>query len=91
MDIRVSAIQSAYAVHAAKKIAPVSKGADRVSKRDSVSFSSFANELNVARRALSEVPDVRMPQVERLAAAIQSGTYSVPAADVAARIFSVEE
>jgi len=89
MDMRISGVYSTYSAYSTK--ATQNQRTQRpVSQRttDSVSFSAAANDLNIARRALNEVPDVREARVAQLAEAVQSGTYNVSAAQVAASIFA---
>lgn len=91
MDMRIS---GAYGVYKAQPVQKTSastyvKGAAKTGSVDSVSFSAVANELNVARKALREIPDVREARVVELREQLNSGTYQVSASDIAARIFGV--
>lgn len=90
MDMRISGVLNTYSTYATKKAIPTTPKNRVEQKTDSVSYSAVANEFNVARRAVSELPDVREAQVARLVEAVQSGTYAVSAAQVAARIFAAE-
>ncbi|MCL2603596.1 MAG: flagellar biosynthesis anti-sigma factor FlgM [Defluviitaleaceae bacterium] len=91
MDIRITGAYGVYKTQPVTKTgAPFSiKGSVKANAIDSVSFSAVANELNVARRAMREVPDVREARVVQLREQLNSGTYEVSAADIAARIFGV--
>jgi negative regulator of flagellin synthesis FlgM len=54
--------------HAAKKTNDI---------RDTVSFSSIGKDIQVAKQAVSQAPDVREDVVAKLKAAIKNGTYDV--------------
>ncbi|MGE5589019.1 MAG: flagellar biosynthesis anti-sigma factor FlgM [Bacillota bacterium] len=56
---------------------------------DAVELSPEARELAAVKQRLAEVPDVREQRVAELAAKVQSGTYRVPAQDVARRILDL--
>lgn len=44
---------------------------------DQVSFSSIGKDMQIAKNALANVPDVREDKVADIKARIQNGTYSV--------------
>jgi len=56
---------------------------------DVVELSPEARELANVQQRLTEVPDVREQRVAELTAKVQSGTYQVPARDVARRILDL--
>jgi flagellar biosynthesis anti-sigma factor FlgM len=91
MDMRIS---GAYGVYNAQPVKKTSNATSILKSReknatDSVSFSAIANELNVARQAITELPEVRPSvQVSQLRAQLQAGTYQVSANEIAAKIFS---
>ena len=92
MDMRISGAYSTYAAYNTKRTnTPAGRSRAGASATDSVSFSATANELNVARMALGELPDVREDFTARLAGMIQSGAYNISGAQVAARIFGADE
>lgn len=80
----VSPKQSVTAGRAAKKsqeTKPVSAaGADRVT------FSRQARQLQVARQAVSGMPDVDMDKVAKIRAQLKDGTYKVDAHKIAANM-----
>ncbi len=57
--------------------------ATRVSQRDKVEISSFGRDLQIAKQAVTNAPDVRMDKVEQLKSQIQNGTYNVDAGSFA--------
>lgn len=91
MDMRVGGVYSTYNAYSVKRnTAPVrGRGAGNVG--DTVSIGAEAHDFHVARRAVTEVPDVRADRVSALAQQLQAGSYSVNAGAVAARIFGMEE
>ncbi len=56
--------------------------------QDSVSLSSFAKELSIAKNAVDNVPDVRMEKVNSIKQQIKNGTYNVSAEEIADKIIS---
>jgi len=57
--------------------------ASRVSQTDKVEISSFGRDLQIAKQAVKNAPDVRMDKVEQLKAQIKAGTYDVDAGSFA--------
>lgn len=55
---------------------------------DKVEISSEAREIQIARKALSEVPDVRSEKVEALKGQIASGNYKPSAEDIVDKLLS---
>ena len=69
-------IQQAYGVNKVKKITrPQSTSATAGS--DSFKISAFGKELQMAKQAVGEAPDIRKEVTEPLKAAIKNGTYNV--------------
>ena len=54
--------------------------------KDSVVFSNFAKELQLASKAVKEAPEVRTEKVDRLKAQVESGQYNVSASQIAEKI-----
>lgn len=55
---------------------------------DKVEISSAAREIQVARKALSEVPDVRAEKLEEIKNLMASGNYKPSAEDIVDKILS---
>ena len=92
MDVRVSSVYGAYNAYPTRSTsASTTRERNRVGATDSVSLSAAGSEYNTARRAVTELPEVRSERVNQLRAQLQSGSYQVNAQDVAARIFSSVE
>jgi len=92
MDVRISSVYSAYKAYPTRSASTNAPGQrSRAGVTDSVSLSTEGSEFNTARRAVSELPEVRSERVNQLRTQLQSGTYQVNAQDVAARIFSSVE
>lgn len=51
--------------------------ASRVTQSDKVEISSFGKELQIAKQAVGEAPDVREDLVSKLKTEIANGTYDV--------------
>lgn len=80
-------INQVYGVGKTRK-AGKSGYADNVNTTDQVSFSSIGKDMQVAKAALANVPDVRQEKVDALKTAIQNGTYSVSNESFAEKLMS---
>ena len=68
-------ISQIYGVNGKMKTAQTS----RVSKTDKVEISSFGRDLQIAKQAVANSPDVRTDKVDQLKSQIENGTYNVDA------------
>lgn len=53
------------------------------SQTDTLEISSFGRDMQIAKQAVNNAPDVRSDKVEQLKSRIQNGTYNVDAGDFA--------
>lgn len=58
---------------------------------DQVSFSSIGRDMQIAKTALANVPDVREDRVNELKAQIQNGTYNVSNESFADKLMAAYE
>ncbi len=79
----MSGVNGVYKANKAKK-AYAAKPVEGM--KDSVSLSSFAKELSVAKNAVDNVPDVRSDKVNAIKEQIKNGTYNVSAEQIADKI-----
>lgn len=70
-----SQISQVYGVNTKMKTSSASK----VYSADKVEISSFGQDLQIAKKAVSESPDVRAERVAELKAKVQNNTYEVDA------------
>ncbi len=56
--------------------------------RDSVQISSFGRDLQVAKEAVQNAPDVREDKVKAIKEQINAGTYNVPMSALADKLLS---
>ncbi len=56
--------------------------------RDSVEISNFGRELQAAKQAVAQAPDIREDRVEELKNSIANGTYSVPMGALADKLLN---
>lgn len=59
--------------------------------RDTVSFSSIGKDIQIAKQAVNEVPNVREDLVASLKSAIKNGTYDVSGEDFADKLLAKYE
>lgn len=81
---QVSQIYSANTTSKAAKKAAT--GASDI--KDQVSFSTVGKDLQVAKMALNNVPDVREDMVNSLKQSIDNGTYEVSGEDFADKLLA---
>jgi len=71
------------------KNANKAESADKTSfVNDKVEISSEAREIQIARKALSEVPDIRSEKVDEIKNLMASGNYKPSAQDIVDKMFS---
>ncbi len=75
--------QQSKATAAKGKTTDPSATAKPAAQRDELVLSDRAREIQLAMKAAKAAPDIREERVQALKEQIQSGTYSVPAEDVA--------
>ena len=83
-----SQVQQIYSNNKVNKTQAAKKPSD---VRDTVSFSSIGKDIQVAKQAVSAVPDVREDVVATLKAAIKNGTYDVSGEAFADKLLSKYE
>lgn len=80
-------INQIYGVNKTKKAGKTGRGSSAVT--DQVSFSSVGRDMQVAKTALANVPDVRQEKIDAIKSSIQNGTYNVSNESFAERLVSV--
>lgn len=80
-------INQIYGVSKTKKNGKAGRGSD-TGTIDQVSFSSVGRDMQVAKAALANVPDVRQEKIDAIKTSIQNGTYSVSNESFAERLVS---
>jgi len=64
-------------------------GANKTGKgKDSVSFSSFAKDLAIAKKEVDKADEVRMDRVETIKSQIESGQYNISASQIADKLLN---
>jgi negative regulator of flagellin synthesis FlgM len=80
----LSQVSQLYGANGVKKTnAPV-----KTSATDKVEISSFGRELQIAKQAVKESPDIRQDKVNDLKNQINNGTYNVSPESFANKILS---
>ncbi|HOJ40819.1 MAG TPA: flagellar biosynthesis anti-sigma factor FlgM [Thermoclostridium sp.] len=70
----------------AGKTEKLTKNQSVASRKDELTLSGSARDFSIVMKALRNVPDIRRDKVDAISQKMESGEYSVPAEDVAARI-----
>ncbi len=84
---QISQISQVYGPNGKMKTSNVSS----VSKTDKVEISSLGKELQIAKQAVKNSPDVRTDKVEELKTKINNGTYEVSAESFADKLLAKYE
>ena len=87
MDIRVTSAYTQNILSPARQSTPHKREDFGGKTGDTISLSSFAKEYQLAKNAAAAVPDIREDLVASLGQMIESGTYNISPARVAAKIF----
>ena len=80
----INQISQIYKPAGTKKV----ERAGEVKSRDAYEISQSAKDYQVAKKAVSEAPDVREEKVAQLKEALASGNYNVSAQEIAEKIVS---
>lgn len=85
--MRVDAINHVSRIYKTANAKKADK-AEEVKNRDAYEISQSAKDYQVARKAVSESPDVREDRVAQIKEAIASGTYNVSSQEIAEKMVS---
>jgi len=80
-------VSQVYGTHNPQKV----QGTSTVSRRDEVQISSFGKDLQIAKQAVKDAPDVRESVTAPLKESIKAGTYSVSGEDFASKLLAKYE
>ena len=75
--MRIEAYSQVQQLYSNSKISKPQAAKKTADVRDTVSFSSIGKDIQVAKQAVNNAPDVREDVVAKLKAAIKNGTYDV--------------
>lgn len=85
--MRIEAYNMVSQVYQANKPKHVSQTA-KTSKMDQVQISSFGKDLQIAKQAVKDAPDVREAVTAPLKQSINNGTYNVSGSDFADKLLA---
>lgn len=91
--MRIGAMNQLAQVYGAQSVKKNYKSGsiDATSTTDRVSFSTLGRDMQIAKKALSSVPDVREDKVNALRESIANGTYQVSAESFADKLIAAFE
>lgn len=75
--MRIEAYNQVQSVYQTQKARQVQKPGTAVRPSDQISISSFGKDLQVAKAALANTPDIREDLTADIKQQVQSGTYNV--------------
>ncbi|MDO4966804.1 MAG: flagellar biosynthesis anti-sigma factor FlgM [Lachnospiraceae bacterium] len=85
--MRIDAYNAVSQVYQASKPKQVAK-TNKTGKMDQVQISSFGRDLQIAKQAVKDAPDIREDVTAPLKQSIQSGTYNVSGEDFASKLLA---
>lgn len=83
--MRISGINSILNNYNTKKVTST-ESKKSIKGKDVFDISSTAKEYQIAKKALSQSPDIRLDKVEDIKTKIESGNYDINAKEIADRI-----
>ncbi len=84
--MRIEAYNQIQQIYNNTKVAKANKTAAATRVSDAVQISSFGKDLQAAKAALKETPDIRENITIPLKAKIQNGSYDVPTSSFADKL-----
>ncbi len=88
--MRIDALNAISQVYQASKPNKINR-TSTVSRTDEVQISSFGRDLQIAKQAVKNAPDVRSEITGSIKASIDKGTYSVSGEDFASKLLEKYE
>lgn len=88
--MRVEAYQQVQQIYQTKKVNQTQK-VSSTSQMDQLQISSFGKDIQTAKAAVADVPDVRAERIASIKAQMQNGTYKVDNAAFAEKLLSKYE
>lgn len=93
VTMRIGSMNQIAQVYGAQSVKKSYKSSSiaATSTSDQVSFSTLGRDMQIAKKALSSVPDVREDKVKALRESIANGTYQVSAESFADKLMAAYE
>jgi len=88
--MRVEAYQQVQQIYQTKKVNQTQK-ASGTSQMDQLQISSFGKDIQTAKTAVAEAPDVRAERIASIKAQVQNGIYKVDNAAFAEKLLNKYE
>jgi negative regulator of flagellin synthesis FlgM len=85
--MRIEALNQVQQVFGTGKVKHSGQAAE-VSRKDNVHISSIGKDIQVAKQAVKDAPDIREELVAPLRERVQNGTYDVSAEDFADKLLA---
>jgi negative regulator of flagellin synthesis FlgM len=86
--MRINGINNVNNVYKKNKVKNA-YGTSNISKgKDTFAISELAKEVQVAKKAVDKVSDIRENKVNDIKAKIEAGTYNISASDIADKILN---
>ena len=88
--MRIEAYNAVSQIYSANKTTSVNKTAKTMG-RDQVQISGFGKDIQTAKAAVANAPDIRKEKTEPIKAAMNNGTYQVSDSDFASKLMEKYE
>ena len=86
--MRIEAYSQVQQIYGTSKVNKTAKTQKATSVSDNLQISSIGKDIQVAKQAVKDAPDVREDVVAPIKSAIQNGTYDVSGEDFADKLLA---
>ncbi|MBE5859784.1 MAG: flagellar biosynthesis anti-sigma factor FlgM [Butyrivibrio sp.] len=86
--MRIEAYSQVQQIYGTSKVNKTAKTQKTTSVSDNLQISSIGKDIQVAKQAVKDAPDVREDVVAPIKSAIQNGTYDVSGEDFADKLLA---
>lgn len=84
--MRINGITNAGNVYNTKKVNKAYSSSSVPTSKDTLAISDFAKELQIAKQAVLNTPDVRQDKVDEIKKQMEAGNYNVSASQLADKL-----
>lgn len=84
--MRINGVNKVNGIYKSNKAKKAYSASNVSQGKDTLALSSFAKELQVAKKAVSNTPDIRQAKVDEIKQRMEAGTYNITAVQVAEKI-----
>lgn len=84
--MRINGINGVNNVYKANKVNKAYGTSNVSTSKDTLAISDFAKDLQIAKQAVTNAPDVRQAKIDDIKSQMEAGNYNISAAQVADKL-----